>query len=265
VAFSCRPPLLPSHPTTPPHPQGFFYVSYVRALHRWKAPLPASLLATSLRFQERIPAIATFISNCHISNMVPARATFLKELSQHYTVHHYGRCNDPLVVGGQQGHLSPRTVTSGADPAFPGALETDYSTPENHNSNKLGILSAYRYAFAFENSYGFDYVTEKVYDAFAGGAVPLYLGAPNVVDFIPAAASIINIREFATMQAVAAYLRALDASERRWLQHHSWRSKPPPRHFQDLQFLADYKNTTLACRMCACVTGILCPAAGFPE
>jgi hypothetical protein len=246
----------------PPYPQVFLYISYVRAVLRWKAPLPATSL-TSLRYRERIPAIAVFISNCHASNMVPPRASFILELSMHYTVHHFGDCSDPLIVGGQRGPLPPTFNGSGEarfDSLFPGALETDYGAARNAKAaSKLAILSAYRYAAAFENSVGLDYVTEKVYDAFAAGAVPLYLGAPNVVDFLPSPASIINTRAFPTMKALAANLRALDRSEERWLQHHAWRTKPPPAHFQDLQFVADYHNVTLACRICACVMGVLCP------
>ena len=245
--------------------QGFFYISYVRAMLHWKTSMPTRMFST-LRFHERLPAIAVFISNCQISSMVPPRSTFILKLSKFYPVHHYGGCSDPLLVGGQQGPmthlLSPVSANKTAhfSDEFPGALETNFGADGNHNPGKLSVLSAYRYTFTAENSFGMDYVTEKVYDALASGAVPIYLGAPNFIDFIPAAAAVINFRDFSSIEAVANYLRVLDNAEDKWLQHHEWRSRPPPKNIVDLQSLANYKAVTLACRICGCVMGILCPS-----
>ncbi len=46
-----------------------------------------------------------------------------------------------------------------------------------------------------ENSLATDYVTEKLYDAFVAGCVPLYLGAPNIADLLPDPESIIDYRQ----------------------------------------------------------------------
>ena len=43
-----------------------------------------------------------------------------------------------------------------------------------------------------ENSISVDYVTEKLYDAFAGGCVPVYYGAPNILDSLPDPEAIID-------------------------------------------------------------------------
>ena len=48
---------------------------------------------------------------------------------------------------------------------------------------------------AFEDSMAVDYVTEKVYDALHAGSVPLYLGAPNILEFVPPN-SVINVLDF---------------------------------------------------------------------
>lgn len=45
-----------------------------------------------------------------------------------------------------------------------------------------------------ENSIATDYVTEKLYDAFVAGCVPLYYGAPNIEDLLPDPDSIIDYR-----------------------------------------------------------------------
>jgi hypothetical protein len=43
-----------------------------------------------------------------------------------------------------------------------------------------------------EHSAACDYVSEKLYDAFTAGCVPLYLGAPNVNEYNPSPSAIIN-------------------------------------------------------------------------
>ena len=48
-----------------------------------------------------------------------------------------------------------------------------------------------------ENSIATDYVTEKLYDAFVAGCVPVYYGAPNVEDLLPDPDSIIDCRHTA--------------------------------------------------------------------
>lgn len=51
--------------------------------------------------------------------------------------------------------------------------------------DKLGTLRHFRFALCFENCVFPGYVTEKVFDCFLSGCVPIYLGAPDITDFIP--------------------------------------------------------------------------------
>jgi hypothetical protein len=44
----------------------------------------------------------------------------------------------------------------------------------------------YRFCLAYENSVEQDYISEKLFDCFYGGCVPVYYGAPNATDYIPA-------------------------------------------------------------------------------
>ena len=57
-------------------------------------------------------------------------------------------------------------------------------------------LCRYKYCIAIENSIAQDYVTEKVYDALAAGCVPIYLGAPNIADFVPSRDAIVDYNDF---------------------------------------------------------------------
>ena len=61
-----------------------------------------------------------------------------------------------------------------------------------------------------ENIELMDYVTEKVYDAYFAGAVPIYLGAPNVVEFLPGVESALMVRSFSTAQNAEHELLRID-------------------------------------------------------
>ncbi len=55
---------------------------------------------------------------------------------------------------------------------------------------KHRTLLNYRFCLSYENSVEDDYISEKLFDCFYAGCVPVYLGAPNVTDYVPAAAFI---------------------------------------------------------------------------
>ncbi len=51
---------------------------------------------------------------------------------------------------------------------------------------KHQTLMDYRFHLAYENSVHKDNISEKLFDCFYAGCVPIYLGAPNVTEYIPA-------------------------------------------------------------------------------
>ena len=51
---------------------------------------------------------------------------------------------------------------------------------------KHRTLLDYRFCLAYENSVERDYISEKLFDCFYAGCVPIYFGAPNITDYIPA-------------------------------------------------------------------------------
>jgi hypothetical protein len=57
-----------------------------------------------------------------------------------------------------------------------------YRGPVN---SKNGVMRGYKFAIAYENAAFPGYVTEKIFDAFFAGCVPIYAGAPDVTDYIP--------------------------------------------------------------------------------
>lgn len=52
--------------------------------------------------------------------------------------------------------------------------------------DKLNVLKNYRYSICYENMKDVKgYITEKIFDCFAAGVVPVYWGASNVEEYIP--------------------------------------------------------------------------------
>lgn len=76
-----------------------------------------------------------------------------------------------------------------------------------------------------ENSNLKDYVTEKVYDGLVAGCVPLYLGAPNIQDYIPDNNSIINVDQLGSVEALKDELERLAADNEAYAEKLSWKQK----------------------------------------
>jgi alpha(1,3/1,4) fucosyltransferase len=84
-------------------------------------------------------------------------------------------------------------------------------------ANKKLFQSKYKFAIAFENTSYDGYCTEKLMEAFAAGAVPIYWGDPNVAkDFNPA--SFINAHDFNTLDEVVERVRLIDNDDELYLK-----------------------------------------------
>ena len=62
-------------------------------------------------------------------------------------------------------------------------------------------MSHYKFVLAIENTWTESYVTEKLFYALDAGAIPIYFGAPNVLDLVPPG-SIIQGSKFKTMENI---------------------------------------------------------------
>lgn len=52
-------------------------------------------------------------------------------------------------------------------------------------SSKFEILQQYTFCLCFENMAMNGYITEKIFDCLYAGTIPLYLGAPDILEYIP--------------------------------------------------------------------------------
>lgn len=64
-------------------------------------------------------------------------------------------------------------------------------------ASKFEVLRNYEFCLCFENMAMDGYMTEKIFDCLYAGAVPLYLGAPDITDHIPGDV-FIDCRKYAT-------------------------------------------------------------------
>ncbi|XP_074273325.1 alpha-(1,4)-fucosyltransferase [Silene latifolia] len=111
-------------------------------------------------------------------------------------------------------------------------------------------MSHYKFVLAIENTMTESYVTEKLFYALDTGAVPIYFGAPNVMDFVPPH-SIIDGSKFSSLEELASYVKALADDPVGYAEYHAWRR---------CGVLGNYGKTratsldTLPCRLCETVS-----------
>ncbi len=85
-------------------------------------------------------------------------------------------------------------------------------------ANKSDVLSRARFAVCYENVRDLSgYITEKIFDCFFSGCVPVYWGASNVTDYIPADC-FIDRRKFSDTAAVYTFLKAMTEQDFRGYQ-----------------------------------------------
>lgn len=116
-------------------------------------------------------------------------------------IRHFSRSADFDLFG--RG-WSDRTTLSGPEAA---AVARSYRG-EIPGLEKVSTLSGYRFALCFENTAFPGYVTEKIFDCFRAGCIPVYRGAPDITSLIPAGA-FIDARDFGDLSALESFLRDL--------------------------------------------------------
>ncbi len=90
-----------------------------------------------------------------------------------------------------------------------GALLDAYRGPCR---SKYETLSAYTHCLCLENMRMDGYVTEKLFDCLYSGTIPLYLGAGDVADYIPAEA-FVDCRKLGGWQEILDHARSMSAAQ----------------------------------------------------
>ncbi|CAE8589979.1 unnamed protein product [Polarella glacialis] len=93
---------------------------------------------------------------------------------------------------------------------------------------QTGIPEVLQVYIAFENTAEPGYVSEKVLDGYASGAVAVYWGAPDIGNYVPPASLIKlpnNTDDKDAMQIVANQILAVLSNKTQWNQMMQWRSQ----------------------------------------
>ena len=74
-------------------------------------------------------------------------------------------------------------------------------------------MSQYRFSFAIENACGYKgYILEKIFDPFFSGSIPIYKGAENITEHIPAEC-FISLDNFDSISDVVKYCKSLPSNK----------------------------------------------------
>nr|AAS59563.1 alpha 1,4-fucosyltransferase [Medicago truncatula] len=171
------------------------------------------------------------------SRCLPQRNELAKKLLGLLPHHSFGKCLNN--VGGQNMALS----------FFP-ECENDENAKPKWWDHLHCAMSHYKFVLAIENTFTESYVTEKLFYALDSGAVPIYFGAPNVMDFVPPH-SIIDGRKFKSVEELASYVKAVANDPVAYAEYHAWRR---------CGVMGNYAKTramsldTLPCRLCEAVS-----------
>jgi len=103
-----------------------------------------------------------------------------------------------------------------------------HNTPFPPGISQLELLGGYKFVITFENSKYDDYVTERVYNAWIAGAVPIYSGAPNIRDYAPHPHAYIDPNDFENVFELAEYIQYLQSNETARQEHLQFKDPSQP-------------------------------------
>ena len=79
--------------------------------------------------------------------------------------------------------------------------------------NKVAVIKNYRFSICYENIHDIQgYITEKIFDCFAAGNVPVYWGASNIEQYVPMDC-FIDRRNFGSLEELHAFLKKMTKQE----------------------------------------------------
>jgi hypothetical protein len=155
------------------------------------------------------------------SNPVPARDQYVRKLMEYVSVDSLGSC---LNNRNADFFNSPRSQWGHNRGGFDAVAHA---------------LGKYKFYICIENSNCQDYVTERVLMALAFGCVPIYMGAPNIRDFLPAENCIVDASQFSSPAELAAHIKYLDNDDSAYNDLLEWRKKGPTTQFLKLLDVGD--------------------------
>jgi len=97
-------------------------------------------------------------------------------------------------------------------------IKPNFPSYKGYSKEKKETYKNYKFAICYENASFDSYITEKIFDCFFGGCVPIYLGAPNIADYIPEN-TFIDKRKFPTYEGLYLFIKNMpDNQYERYLE-----------------------------------------------
>jgi hypothetical protein len=119
---------------------------------------------------------------------------------------------------------------------------------------KIALASEYLFTIAIENSLEHDYVTEKLWQPLAAGSVPIYLGAPNIDEWLPCYnySCIIHLRQFVSARDAAVFIHDLVQNKERYAHYHHWRNENVlrPSFVKMVNYFQEANKHSIECLIC---------------
>jgi hypothetical protein len=85
--------------------------------------------------------------------------------------------------------------------------EKPYTSYKGTVHGKIETLKDYKFSICYENARDIPgYITEKIFDSFFAGCIPIYWGAPNIKDYIPPE-TFIDRKEFDSYSELYSYIK----------------------------------------------------------
>ncbi|CAG8497782.1 19578_t:CDS:1 [Cetraspora pellucida] len=168
------------------------------------------------------------------SHTTDFRSSFIPSLQVHMPVASFG-----LVNRNAHWDLYPECLNVKVDPKN-GAILEKFET-------KNCVISKFPFYLSIENCQEKDYSTEKLWDTFKLGVVPVIWGAPNTRSYLPHPKSAIYIEDFPDVEALANHLKYLTTNETAYLEYHQWRTMKFSDKFEEKAYMS---MRNLECNMC---------------
>ncbi|CAG8495340.1 40696_t:CDS:1 [Gigaspora margarita] len=109
------------------------------------------------------------------------------------------------------------------------------------------VVSKYPFYLALESCQEKDYSTEKLWNTFKVGVVPIIWGAPNVRSYLPHPKSVIFVEDFSDVEELANYLKYLAKNETAYLEYHKWKTMKFSDEFEKKSYLS---MRNMECNIC---------------
>ena len=185
-----------------------------------------------LAFAQKRTGVAWFSSQCD-TTFAGKRLERVDALMQLLEIDAFGKCRHNADIDEKLPHCASATLAR---------------EDVNRDPSKECVLWSYKFYIAFENSEQPGYMTEKLWQGLKVGSVPIYWGAPDVLEFLPDPAAIVNARDFDSMEALAEYVKQALHNETLYERHLQWKTRPFKQKFADS--MLDKGRGKLFCSLC---------------